>query len=59
MEGVVGLQYNFVRFNFGEFSSQLRVFPGLTDTGRIRVTTNNSVTIKLRNNFHLAFHVLG
>jgi len=55
MEAVVGLQYNYVRFNFGEFNSQLRTFPGLTDAGRLRLTTNNSLTIKLRNNFHLAF----
>jgi hypothetical protein len=55
MEAVVGLQYNLVRFNFGEFDSQVLTFPGLTDAGRVRVTTNNSLTIKLRNNFHLAF----
>jgi hypothetical protein len=54
-EALVGLQYSMIRFNFGEFSSQLLAFPGLTDSGRIRVTTNNSLTIKLRNNFHLAF----
>jgi putative salt-induced outer membrane protein YdiY len=55
MEAVVGLQYNLVRFNFGEFDSQVLAFPGLTDAGRVRLTTNNSLTIKLRNNFHLAF----
>jgi putative salt-induced outer membrane protein YdiY len=55
MEAVVGLQYNYVRFDFGELNSELRTFPGLTDTGRLRLTTNNSLTIKLRNNFHLAF----
>ena len=55
MEAVAGLQYNFIRFNFGEFDSQLQAFPGLTDAGRIRLKTNNSLTIKLRNNFHLAF----
>jgi len=55
MEAVAGLQYNYVRFNFGELNSEVRAFPGLTDSGRLRVTTNNSVTIKLRNNFHLAF----
>lgn len=54
-EALVGLQYSLVRFNFGEFDSQLLTFPGLTDTGRIRLTTNNSLTIKLRNKFHLAF----
>jgi len=55
LEVVAGLQYNYIRFNFGEFDSQVRVFPGLTDTGRVRLTTNNSLTIKLRNNFSLAF----
>jgi hypothetical protein len=55
VEAVGELQYNYVRFNFGEMNSQVRVFPGLTDAGRVRVTTNNSVTIKLKNNFHLSF----
>ena len=55
LEAVAGLQYNYVRFNFGEFDSQLQVFPGLTDAGRVRLKTNNSLTIKLRNNFHFAF----
>jgi putative salt-induced outer membrane protein YdiY len=55
MEAVVGLQYSYIRFNFGEFDSQVLVFPGITDSGRIRMTTNNALTIKLRNNFHLAF----
>jgi Protein of unknown function, DUF481 len=54
-EGLLGLQYSLVRFKFGEFDSQLLTFPGLTDTGRIRVTTNNSINIKLTNNFHFAF----
>lgn len=55
MEAVVGLKYNYIRFNFGEFDSDLRVFPGLTDSGRLRLTTNNSVSIKLRNKFYLLF----
>jgi putative salt-induced outer membrane protein YdiY len=55
LEAVVGLRYNLTRFNFGEFNSQLLAFPGLTDAGRMRLTTNNSLTIKLKNNFHLAF----
>src|SRR5271170_2725635 len=54
-DALVGLKYNYVRFKVGEFNSQLLVFPGLTDTGRVRVTTNNSINIKLINNFHLAF----
>jgi hypothetical protein len=55
IESVVGLEYNSVRFNFGEIHSQLLAFPGLTDAGRIRLKTNNSLTIKLRNNFYLNF----
>jgi len=55
MEAVAGLQYSYVRFNLGEFDSQLRIYPGLTDTGRVRLTTNNSLSIKLRNNFYLLF----
>jgi putative salt-induced outer membrane protein YdiY len=55
LEAVAGLQYDFVRFNFGEFHSQLRVFPGLSDSGRVRSSVNNALTIKLRNNFHLSF----
>ena len=54
-EAVAGLKYNLVRFKFGEFGSQVLVFPGLSDAGRIRLTTNNSATIKLANNFHLQF----
>ena len=55
LEAVVGKRYNLTRFNFGEFDSQLLTFPGLTDAGRLRLTTNDSLTIKLRKNFHLAF----
>ena len=55
-EALVGLQYSMIRFDVGEFDSQLLIFPGLSDTGRVRVTTNNSLNIKLRNNFHLAFN---
>jgi putative salt-induced outer membrane protein YdiY len=54
-EAVAGLKYSLVRFKFGEFGSQVLVFPGLSDAGRIRLTTNNSATIKLPNNFHLEF----
>ena len=54
-DALVGLQYSYVRFKVGDFNSQLLVFPGLTDTGRVRVTTNNSINIKLVNNFHFTF----
>ena len=55
MEAVAGVQYSYIRFKFGQFDSQVQAFPGLTDAGRIRLKTNNTVTIKLRNNFHVSF----
>jgi putative salt-induced outer membrane protein YdiY len=55
MEAVVGMKYSYIRFNFGEFDAQVRTFPGLTDAGRLRLTTNNSLSIKLRNNFYLLY----
>ena len=55
MEAVIGLQYNTIRFKFGDLSSQLLVFPGLTIPGRLRLTTNNSLSIKLTNNFRVSF----
>jgi hypothetical protein len=55
MEAVVGVQYSLVRFHFRELDSQMRVFPGLTDAGRVRLSTNNSLSINLRNNFYLNF----
>ncbi len=55
IEAVVGMQYTYVKFNFGSLTSQVLAFPGLSDAGRVRMTTNNSLNIKLRNNFYLNF----
>jgi Protein of unknown function, DUF481 len=55
MEAVVGVQYSLIRFNFGQFQAQLQAFPGLTDAGRIRLKTNNTLTINLKNNFYWNF----
>ncbi len=55
IESVLGLKYHLSRFDFAELDFQALVFPGLSDSGRIRSTTNNSLTIKLTNNFHLTF----
>ena len=52
VEALIGLKYASYRFNFGQIESQLFVFPGLSDFGRVRVTTNNSLTIALTNKFH-------
>lgn len=46
-EALLGLQYSLIRFKVGEFNSQLLTFPGLTDTGRIRLTTNNTLNLSL------------
>jgi hypothetical protein len=54
-EGLAGLAYDSYRFKVGEIHLQVLVFPGLTDYGRIRATTNNSLVIKLTNNFHFTF----
>jgi putative salt-induced outer membrane protein YdiY len=51
-EGLFGVDYDSFRFKVGEVHVQVLVFPGLSDYGRIRTTTNNSLTIKLTNNFH-------
>jgi hypothetical protein len=39
--------------SFGGLDSQVRAFPGLTDAGRVRLSTNNSLSINLRSNFYL------
>jgi putative salt-induced outer membrane protein YdiY len=54
-EGLVGLAYDSYRFKVGEVHLQAMCFPGLSDFGRVRATTNNSLVIRLTNNFHLTF----
>jgi hypothetical protein len=51
-EALLGVDYDSFRFKVGEIHMQVMVFPGLSDYGRIRTTTNNSLVIKLTNNFH-------
>jgi hypothetical protein len=51
-EALLGVDYDSFRFKVGEVHMQVLVFPGLSDYGRIRTTTNNSLMIKLTNNFH-------
>jgi hypothetical protein len=54
-EGLLGLDYDSFRFKLGEIHMQVLVFPGLSDYGRIRTTTTDSLVIKLTNNFHFTF----
>ena len=51
-EALLGAAYDSYRFRFGELHLQTNLFPGLSDSGRIRVTTNNALRIKLPNNFY-------
>jgi putative salt-induced outer membrane protein YdiY len=55
LEGLLGASYDSYRFKFGEIHLQGLLFPGMTDAGRIRATTINSLKIKLVNNFYLTF----
>jgi putative salt-induced outer membrane protein YdiY len=55
IEALVGLQYQLFRFDRYSMQSQLLVYPGLSDAGRIRTTTKTTFTVKLSNNFHTDF----
>ena len=52
IEGLLGAQYQLFQFDRYSVQSQLLVFPGLSDAGRIRSSTQNTLSIKLTNNFH-------
>jgi len=52
IEGLLGLQYQLFHFDRYNLQSQVLVFPGLSDYGRVRITTKNAFTVKLVNNFH-------
>lgn len=54
-EGLLGAAYDSYRFKLGEIHMQALLFPGISDHGRVRATTNNSLVIKLTNNFHFTF----
>jgi hypothetical protein len=51
-EALLGGQYQLLRFSRYKLQSQLFVFPGLTDAGRIRATTKTILNVKLSNNFY-------
>jgi hypothetical protein len=53
-EGLVGATYDSYHFRIGEIHLQVAAFPGMTDAGRIRASTNNSLRIKLVNNFYFS-----
>lgn len=55
VEALFGLQYQLFRFDRYSMQSQLLVYPGLSDYGRIRTTTKTTFSVKLVNNFHTDF----
>jgi putative salt-induced outer membrane protein YdiY len=55
VELLLGLQYQLLHFDRYTFQSQILIFPGMTDLGRVRFTTNDTFSVKLSNNFHLNF----
>jgi len=54
-EGLLGVSYDLYHFKVGEIHSEVLFFPGISDYGRIRMTTTNALVIKLTNNFHFQF----
>ena len=54
-ELVLGLQYQLFYFDRYTLKSEFLVFPGLSDFGRVRLTTSDTLGIKLSNNFRLNF----
>jgi hypothetical protein len=55
VEALLGATYRLFRFDKYHLQSQLLVYPGLSDAGRIRTTTKTTFTVKLPNNFHTDF----
>lgn len=51
-EALLGTQYQLFRFARYRLQSQLLTYPGLSDIGRVRLTTNTTFNLKLTNNFY-------
>ncbi|MGC2734658.1 MAG: DUF481 domain-containing protein [Candidatus Acidiferrales bacterium] len=54
-ELLLGAQYQLFHFDRYTLNSQLLVFPGLSDYGRVRFTTTDTLSVKLSNNFYWNF----
>jgi len=54
-ELLLGAEYQLFHFDRYSLQSQLLVFPGLSDFGRVRFTTTDTLDIKLANNFYWNF----
>jgi putative salt-induced outer membrane protein YdiY len=52
VELLLGAEYQLFHFDRYAVQSQFLVFPGMSDFGRVRFTTNSIFTVKLSNKFH-------
>lgn len=52
IEALAGLQYELLRFSRYSLDSQIFIFPGLSDFGRVRATPTLDFNMKLENNFY-------
>jgi len=55
VEALLGVKYQLFRFSRYSLTSQLLSFPGLSDTGRLRIGAKATFSVKLVNNFHTEF----
>jgi putative salt-induced outer membrane protein YdiY len=55
VELLLGTEYQLFHFDRYTLQSQFLLFPGLSDFGRVRFTTNNTFSVRLSNNFYLNF----
>ena len=56
-EALVGLAFSTFRFKTLNLNSQTFVFPGLSDPGRLRLSSQSSLRIELARNFYLNFQL--
>jgi putative salt-induced outer membrane protein YdiY len=56
-EGLLGATFNTFRFKVLDIRSTLLVYPSLTDTGRVRISSNSDLHIELIKDFYWDFHL--
>jgi putative salt-induced outer membrane protein YdiY len=56
-EGLLGLGYEWSRFDTAEFQTVFRVYPGISDTDRVRSDLNLSFLFKLKHGLYLKFNL--
>jgi putative salt-induced outer membrane protein YdiY len=56
-EGLVGATFNTFRFKVLDIGSSLLVYPGFTDAGRVRVSSDSNIHIELIKDFYWGYHL--